>query len=251
MPEWVKGSIDGIPAKAPYGTSLLHAARALGIDIPTLCHHEGLPPDGNCRLCLCEVSGKLVASCMFPLRDQGFAALTGSAKVMDARGFVLYLMLNRAPKSPRLIRLAHDYEAYGARVDPRFPLDRDGCVRCGRCARVCSLQASEAIDLAGRGPGRAVLAPFGRPPEDCLGCLACALNCPTGRIAFQDDGATRRVWDRDFALVPCPACGERRFTKEQLGHLGVESALCPECRRRAMAREILAADSVISYKARG
>jgi NADH dehydrogenase/NADH:ubiquinone oxidoreductase subunit G len=218
------------------GTTLLSAARELGIDIPTLCHHEGLPPEGSCRLCLCEVKGQLAVSCMYPLAADGFAALTGSPAVMEARRHVIWLLAARAPKAPRIARLA---EEYGARPDPRFMKDPDGCIRCGRCVRACRASGPEAIALCGRGYGRFVTGPFGRPPEDCIGCLACALSCPVGKIAFSERPDRRRIWERDFELAPCPECGARVFTREQLAfHGAAASALCPSCRRRAMAGEL-------------
>ena len=51
-------SIDGKRVTAEEGATVLEAARAAGIGIPTLCYHPGLPPDGNCRLCLGEIERK-------------------------------------------------------------------------------------------------------------------------------------------------------------------------------------------------
>jgi NAD-dependent dihydropyrimidine dehydrogenase PreA subunit/RNA polymerase subunit RPABC4/transcription elongation factor Spt4 len=115
--------------------------------------------------------------------------------------------------------------------------------------RVCKLQASEAISLVGRSSEREVTGPFHRPPEDCVGCLSCAINCPTGRIRFKDDGLTRTIWDRDFQLIPCPVCGERHFTKAQLDFFQVESPLCPRCRREKMAKELLKSEYIVEYRA--
>jgi NADH dehydrogenase/NADH:ubiquinone oxidoreductase subunit G len=236
MPEkLIQGAIDGQSALAPQGEALLRAAARLGVHIPTLCHHEGLPPDGNCRLCLCETEGKLVCACMYPLRQDGFTVLTNSPRVREARAFVISLFLNRAPKAPRILKLAAEY---GVSPDPRFAFDPDGCLRCGKCVRICQSQAGEAIALAGRGCGRVVTGPFRRPPEGCVGCLACAINCPAGCISFSDDGLKRAVWGREFELAPCPECGRRVFTQEQLTLLKAGDQLCPECRRRAMAREL-------------
>jgi len=67
-------TIDGRKCAVEKGTTALEATRALGIEIPTLCHHDGLPPDGNCRLCQVEVVDRgrksLVISCMYPIRGQ-------------------------------------------------------------------------------------------------------------------------------------------------------------------------------------
>ena len=47
--------MDGIRLSVPLETAILEAAGIAGVEIPTLCHHEALPPDGNCRLCMVEV----------------------------------------------------------------------------------------------------------------------------------------------------------------------------------------------------
>ncbi len=67
-------SIDGSTIAVARGTTILIAAQKLGIPIPTLCHHDGLVPDGNCRLCTVEIDDrgrkKLVASCMYPIQSE-------------------------------------------------------------------------------------------------------------------------------------------------------------------------------------
>jgi NADH dehydrogenase/NADH:ubiquinone oxidoreductase subunit G len=228
--------VDGVRVAVPRGATILEAARLCAIEIPTLCHHEGLPPEGSCRLCLSETRGSLAVSCMYPLRESGFAALTRSPAVLEARRYVLSLLVCRAPRAPRIRKLADEY---GVSPDPRFMRDPDGCIRCGRCVRACRASGPEAIALCGRGFARLVTGPFGRPPEACVGCLACALACPTGKIAFSERDGVRRIWEREFELAPCPECGKRAFTREQLAFLGGgASALCHSCRRRLMAREL-------------
>ena len=48
-------TINGLDATVDEGTTLLEAARFLGLPIPTLCHMEGLSPYGACRLCVVEI----------------------------------------------------------------------------------------------------------------------------------------------------------------------------------------------------
>src|SRR5207253_1649131 len=80
--------VNGIEVEVEHGTTVLEAARFLGIPIPTLCHDDGLVPYGACRLCLVEVSsGKkrnLQASCCLPAED-GMVVSTHSARVERAR----------------------------------------------------------------------------------------------------------------------------------------------------------------------
>jgi ferredoxin len=92
----------------------------------------------------------------------------------------------------------------------------------------------------GRGPERVVTAPFSKAPVDCIGCLACATNCPTGNIPYTQKNEIRTIWKRDFELVPCPECGTLTFTHEQLVFYGKDpSDLCPNCKKRKMAKSLL------------
>ncbi len=45
-------TIDNQPVTVPKGTTILNAARSIGIKIPTLCHMEGVVSPGSCRVCL-------------------------------------------------------------------------------------------------------------------------------------------------------------------------------------------------------
>ena len=240
MPEQplVSGRIDGREITVGRETSILAAAAVAGAAIPTLCHHEGLPPDGNCRLCLVEMKGRLVASCLYPLRDSGFDILTQSPRVRSARRFILTLMLTRAPEVPRIRELAEEYQAA---PESRFTDEADGCLRCGRCARACAESGAEAVALVGRGRARRVAGPFFQPPEACRGCLACVEVCPTGVIAWSEAGGRRSIWERDFELLACESCRKPFVTSEEWARLGGASPrLCPACRRKANAAGLLA-----------
>ena len=50
-------TINGKKVTASEGSTVLDAARAFGISIPTLCHHPKLTPFGGCRLCIVEIKG--------------------------------------------------------------------------------------------------------------------------------------------------------------------------------------------------
>ena len=234
----ISGRIDGRKVTVFRETAILTAAADAGAAIPTLCHHEGLPPDGNCRLCLVEMNGRLVASCLYPLRDSGFDILTQSPRVRAARRFILALMLTRAPQSPRIRELADEYQAA---PEPRFTDEPDGCIRCGRCVRACAESGAEAVSLVGRGRERRVTGPFFQPPESCRGCLACAEVCPTGVITWSETGGRRRVWKRDFDLLACESCNKPFVTSEEWARLsGASPLLCPVCRRKTNAAGLLA-----------
>ena len=79
-------SIDGRTISVPDGATILDAARRLGIDVPTLCHHPGLPIVGNCRLCLVSVEGmsKLAPACAIAAAD-GMTVATESGAAVESR----------------------------------------------------------------------------------------------------------------------------------------------------------------------
>ena len=74
-------TIDGIAVTVPEGTTILNAAKQVGIDIPVLCHDERYDPVGVCRMCAVDVGGRvLAAACVRPCED-GMEVTTASPKV--------------------------------------------------------------------------------------------------------------------------------------------------------------------------
>ena len=67
-------TIDGRTTEVARGTTILNAARQMGITIPTLCNFRGLPPYAACRVCLVELETprgpRYVASCSHPAEDR-------------------------------------------------------------------------------------------------------------------------------------------------------------------------------------
>lgn len=75
--------LDGQRIDAEEGWTILEAARYYGVDIPTLCHMDGLSEYSQCRVCVVEVirgeRSRLVASCSYPVRE-GIEVRTKSAR---------------------------------------------------------------------------------------------------------------------------------------------------------------------------
>lgn len=208
--------IDGIPLKVEKGTTILHAAQANGIEIPTLCNHEGLVPDGNCRLCSVEIEDKgnkkIVASCMFPV-TRTISVQANSERVKKARRTVLQLLINRNPKSPIIQQLCL---AYDVKREERFALEPDLCIRCGRCVRACEANGTIAIALVGIGFDRHVASPYELESAACIGCLSCATACPTGKITYEESPGKRKIWHKEFDVLQCKRCGIYFATKDML-----------------------------------
>jgi len=184
-------TIDGKAVEAEAGESLLDVARRNGAMIPSLCHHPFIKPYGACRLCLVEVrSGKrskITTSCNYEVLD-GIEVKTDTEEVLKHRRMVLRLLLAMAPEAESIRGIAR---ANGV-TEPGFgsleaPADRDGCILCGLCARVCQeVVGASAITLSGRGDGKGLEVPYReRVSDDCIGCGACAAVCPTGAIEME------------------------------------------------------------------
>ena len=240
--------IDGRTVRARPGTSLLEAAGAAGIEIPTLCHHEGLEPYGGCRLCVVDVSReawgepRMVTACLYPA-EEGLSVFTASERVLAVRREILELLLARCPESPPIRRLAreHGIVESGYRRNPE-PTD---CILCGLCTRLCDQLGPAAISLVGRGIGREVAPPFHEPPPDCIGCLACAAICPTGHIRFSVSDSGTTIWGRTFARLRCPTCGRSHLTAAEVDFWAARTQVaradlerCDACKRAVTAETI-------------
>ena len=54
--------INGKAVSVPAGTTLLQAAKSVGVTIPTLCAYEGMGPHAACKLCVVEIAGEAKSS---------------------------------------------------------------------------------------------------------------------------------------------------------------------------------------------
>jgi NADH dehydrogenase/NADH:ubiquinone oxidoreductase subunit G len=222
--------IDGRRVTVSDGTCILDAARAADIQVPTLCHFDGLEAWGGCRLCVVDIwrEGwdedwfKMVTACNHPVED-GLRVLTASERVIETRRVVLDLLLARCPETPLIRRLAaeHGIERTSYLPNPE-PTD---CILCGLCTRVCDHIGVSAISSVHRGWGREIAPPFHQPPPDCIGCLACAEICPTDCIPFTDGHVTRTIWDREFEMLRDPITGEGLITQAQAEHFSKRSGV--------------------------
>ena len=177
--------IDDYKIEAEASCSILEAARCAGIHIPTLCHHPSLEPYGSCRLCTVEIEKngrkRFVTACNYPVED-GLVVKTCSPEVLDIRKMIAELLLARCPDEKKLQDLARECGI----SKPRFKSDDEKCVLCGLCCRVCEeLVGVSAINFRNRGIERDVGTPYGELSEDCIGCSACSLVCPTNAISEQ------------------------------------------------------------------
>lgn len=201
-------TIDGIKTKVEKGTTVLEAARNLGIFIPTLCYYPGLSTYGECRICMVEVKGKkssLEPSCTMPV-EPGLEILTNSARVQKARKMVIELLLASCPKSKTLQDLASSMGVNKV----RFKIKEKNCILCGRCVRYCKEQMrSGGLGFIGRGTGRKVGFAFGKMPEECRNCGGCEWICPVCEQACNANSLVNGICGGclNLAVVEtCPVC---------------------------------------------
>ncbi len=238
-------TINGKQIQAPQGATILEAARAAGIYIPTLCYHPELRPEGACRLCMVEASGArtLVASCVYPV-SEGMVVKTNTDKVREARKTVVELLLANHPKDCLCCQKSGDCELQKIAADlglrkirfeggetkahtidcsnPSLVRDQEKCILCGRCIRICrDVQGMNVYSFAGRGFNTIVSTAFEHDLKDavCTYCGQCASVCPTGAIVEKDD--TDQVWkainDPDKVVIVQTAPSVRVALGEELG----------------------------------
>ena len=174
----MKITIDGIPFDAQEGWTILEVARFLGLEIPTLCYHEGLSSWGGCRLCVVEIGTgditKLVTSCTYPVED-GLIVRTASKRVVNARKMILELLIAQCPTSKVLQDMAAKIGLNQVRFTPKW----EDCIYCGLCVRMCEEQMrASAIGFANRGNRLEIHTPFDKTSAECKRCGGCIYICP-------------------------------------------------------------------------
>ena len=188
----IEVTIDGRKTEVAPGTTILAAARALGIPIPAFCDSPMVEPYGACRVCSVEVDDgrkkRIVTACNYPL-SKPLAVLTRSDRALGVRRVVLEMMLARWPNVKVIREAARDVGLTEPRFShPKRNESESACILCGLCVRLCHEGVwHRVLAFEGRGESRRVSMPYGKQPPECVGCMACANVCPTGAIRFAED----------------------------------------------------------------
>ncbi|MBE6764027.1 MAG: ferredoxin [Ruminococcaceae bacterium] len=213
----VNVKVNGIAVSVPAGSTILEAARAAGVEIPTLCFLKDINEIGACRICVVEATGArgLVTACVYPVAE-GMEIQTNTEKVRKARKTTLELILSTHEKkclscvrstNCELQKMCRDYgvEDTGAydgfrpqyEIDasaPHLIRDNNKCILCRRCIAKCNEQFVAVIGANDRGIDTHVACAFEKPLNDtpCVSCGQCTVVCPTGALVEKDD--TEKVW---------------------------------------------------------
>ncbi len=236
--------IDGQPVEVPAGTTILKAARTVGINIPSLCYHPDLGVKGNCRICAVEVAGSrtLQTACSQPVA-LGMEVRTNSPEIREFRRINLELILASHPQDClncsrnrrcELQALADKLEVRSDRFPPRrigleadrstpsIVRDSSKCILCRRCVAAChQVQEVGVLYPLHRGAGTVIAPEGGRPLAEtsCVLCGQCIQACPVG--AIQEVNDTGRVWaalaDPELHVVVQTAPAVRVAIGEELG----------------------------------
>lgn len=221
-------TIEGRSVTVPAGTSILEAAKTVGILIPHYCYHPGLPVAGVCRMCLVEVekAPKLAASCATSVAE-GQVVHVHSEKPLDARKGVLELLLINHPLDCPICDQSgecelQDYTYQEGRKDSRYrepkrfnPVEDFGgdviyvpnrCILCTRCVRFMNDVAEDPVLNVSERGDRALIGKF--EGQDLTHPWAANVIdlCPVGALLSKDFLNKARAWELDRAASVCPNC---------------------------------------------
>lgn len=244
MNKMINLTIDNIPVSVPKGSTLMEAAKQVGIKIPTLCYHPDQAVKANCRVCVCEVDGNrlLQTACSYPAME-GMVVKTHTPKVIEARKTILELILSHHPQdclncirngNCELQSLAEEYlirdnpfemKVRGLNKDystPSIFRDPDKCILCRRCIEACSVtQTVNALGLVNRGFNSMVVPTMGMDLIDspCVMCGQCVHACPVGAIGEVEeiDKLLAAIADPDTVVVTQIAPAVRVALGEEIG----------------------------------
>lgn len=224
--------VNGGKIEAAQGQTVLEAAKAAGIYIPSLCYHPRTGRAGRCRACIVEIEGMrgLQPSCTTMAKD-GMVVQTETPAVLNARRMIVELLLSNGchdclsceangvcELQEMAYRLGIEKPAFIVPEPPQPPdesaegiiRDLNRCIQCGRCVAACNNNVMhEVLDFGYRGAGAEVVLDDNQPMGDssCVQCGECAQVCPVGALVLKPSKGRARTWEVERKEIICPYCG--------------------------------------------
>ena len=247
----VKLIINGQKVSVPEGTTIMDAAKKVGVHIPHLCFLKGINEIGACRVCLVEVEGmdKLVPACDTECRE-GMKVLTNSPRLRRTRRINIEMILSdhdtdcaacvrsgnctlqTIANDMGIIMNHYQNTAEKARWNTDLPLIRDAskCVKCMRCIQICEkVQSLGVWDLQGTGHRTTVgvVDNLDIQDADCSLCGQCITHCPVGALRARDDRDVLNdaIDDPEKIIIAQVAPAVRTAWGEQIGLRDEESTM--------------------------
>lgn len=225
----IKIEIDGKEVSVPKGSSVMDAARQVGVYIPHFCYHKKLSIAANCRMCLVEVekAPKPLPACATPATE-GMKVSTHSQQAIKAqKGVMEFLLINHPLDCPicdqggecQLQDLAVGYGASGSRyqeakravtnknLGPLISTDMTRCIHCTRCVRFGQeIAGIMELGMAGRGEHSEILSFVGKTVDSELSGNVIDL-CPVGALVSKPFRYSARTWELSRRKSISPHCG--------------------------------------------
>jgi NADH-quinone oxidoreductase subunit G len=230
-PGFVTATVDGREVVVKPGTTVIEAAKSVGVEIPYYCYHKRLSIAANCRMCLVEMSnapmGKLMPACQMPVAE-GVTVKTDTPRVKDQQRAVLEFLLLNHPVDCSICdqagecklqdyymkfdrqpsRLDHRKVQKGKRVQlgPAVVLDQERCILCTRCVRFMrEVAKAPQLGVAERG-NESFITTFPGQPLDSPYAGNVVDICPVGALTSADFRFRGRVWFMSSARSICTGC---------------------------------------------
>ncbi|MCA9521813.1 MAG: (2Fe-2S)-binding protein [Myxococcales bacterium] len=222
-------TIDGVSVTVEKGTTILEAARTVGIEVPHFCYHPALSIAANCRMCLVHVekARNPLPACHATVAD-GMVVDTASEKTKHLQEAVLeFILVNHPVDCPvcdqagecRLQDYYRDYSARPSRLDvpkvgkpkakplgPNVILDAERCILCTRCVRFTEeISKDFQLQTIGRG-NHTEIDTFPGTEFDSAYSLNTVDICPVGALTSRDFRFKKRVWLLSRHETVCAGC---------------------------------------------
>jgi NADH-quinone oxidoreductase subunit G len=270
-PGFVTAVIDGKEVVVKPGTTVIEAAKSVGVEIPYYCYHKRLSIAANCRMCLVEMSNapmnKLMPACQMPVAE-GVTVKTDTPRVKDQQRAVLEFLLLNHPVDCSICDQAGEcklqdyymkYDRQPSRLDvpkvqkdkrvvlgPTVVLDRERCILCTRCVRFMREVAKQPqLGVAERG-NESFIATFPGQPLDSKYAGNVVDICPVGALTSADFRFRGRVWFMSSARSVCTGCA--RGCNTFLDYLNDTTYRYRPRENEAVNQEWMCDDGRVSFK---